>query len=182
MLTMPTRWTIFFLLLIWEILKSFLHIFLLSCDQCDTSGKYIYLIATGNHHPFGPGREHKLPRVLPSQYDLLHKHPSVGCVIIFVQNLRRHSFNEQSFSNNNKARFPPWINFEDLILWGISNFQSQVGEWGRGSHYPGDEKAAPGEETVGKGRPVLWGGDKNTKSQRWFLFISAWMMLLGARP
>ena len=144
MLTMPTRWTIFFLLLIWEIQKGFLHIFLLSCDQCDSCGKYIYLIATGNHHPFGAGREHKLPRVLPSQYDLLHKHPSVGCVIIFVQNLRRHSFNEQSFSNNNKARFPPWINFEDLILWGISNFQSQVGKWGRGSHYPRDDKKAPG--------------------------------------
>merc|ERR1712130_386613 len=32
--------------------KNILHIFLLSCDQYDTSGKYIYLIATGNHHPF----------------------------------------------------------------------------------------------------------------------------------
>ena len=63
-------------------------------------------------------------------------------------------------------------------------FQFSVPSWGvgKGEPYPGDEKAAPGEETVGKGRPVLWGGDKNTKSQRWFLFISAWMMLLGARP
>ena len=45
---------------------------------------------------------------------------------LFVQNLRRHSFNEQSFSNNKRwRRF--WINFEDLIFLGISNFQSQVG-------------------------------------------------------
>ena len=45
---------------------------------------------------------------------------------IFVQNLRRHSFNEQSFSNNKRwRRF--WINSEDLIFLGISNFQSQVG-------------------------------------------------------
>ena len=46
-------------------------------------------------------------------------------------------------------------------------FQFSVPSWGvgKGEPYPGDEKAAPGEETVGKGRPVLWGGDKNTKSQ-----------------
>ena len=32
-------------------------------------------------------------------------------------------------------------------------FQFSVPSWGvgKGNHYPGDEKAAPGEETVGRG-------------------------------
>ena len=90
-------------------------------DLYDSSVKYIYLIATGNHHPFGSGPEHKLPRILSPQYDLLNKHPSVRRVISayqIVQNLRRHSFNEQSFSIsiNGEKVFPARINLEDLIL------------------------------------------------------------------
>ena len=85
---------------IWVVFAYF-PLFIYSYDLCHSSVKYIYLIATGNHHPFGPGPEHKLPRILPPQYDLLNKHPSVRRVISayqIVQNLRRHSFNEQSFS------------------------------------------------------------------------------------
>ena len=132
----------------------------------------VYLFdCTGSHHPLRSGPEHKLPRVLPPQYDLLNQYPPVWRVTIFVQNLRRHSFNEQSFSNNDKTRFPPWINFEDLILWGISNLQSQVGGVGKGEPLPSRRE----EGSMGGNR----GERIDIQSWWWFLFISAGMMFWG---
>ena len=163
---MPIRWqTFFFFFLIWGIQKKHSAYFSPFMWSMWFFWEVYLFDCTGNHHPLRSGPEHKLPRVLPPQYDLLNQHPPVRRVTIFVQNLRRHSFNEQSFSNNKRWKsFSPRFNFEDLIFWGISNFQSQVGEWGRGSHYPWDEKKAPGEETVGEGRAVLWGEDKHHKN------------------
>ena len=74
-----------------------------------------------------------------------------------------------------------WINLKDLMIWGISNFRSQVGEWGRGSHCPRDEKKALWEETVGEGRSVSWGEDRHTKLMMVLIHIS-WDDVLGARP
>ena len=45
-------------------------------------------------------------------------------------------------------------------------FQFSVPSWGvgKGNHYPGDEKAAPGEETVGRGEAGFVGrGEKYKK-------------------
>ena len=37
---------------------------------------------------------------------------------------------------------------------------------GKGSHYPGEEKKAPGEEIVGERRAVLWANKFNTRGAK----------------
>ena len=130
---MPTRWRTIFLLLFWEHQKKysayfppfmwsiryFWKVYLFDCYRESPS------ILTGTRTQTSTNTS--LPIWL-TQQALLSR--MLDYFVHFCTNSsRRHSTKKDSLKIiNSKKGFPCWINFKAvLILWGISNFQSQVG-------------------------------------------------------